>query len=168
MSEYWDKKDAEQAAKETGLMTDLQQTPIRVVSYSTLSVRQRKILAAMAQGKTIDQIAEELGATRQTIHNLLQRLKGRLPEVMDDAGLTDAALVNKYLLPLLNAETTEFAKFQGVITDSRDVADNGTRLSALDMAFKLKGSYPKQGSDTNITNQIVVNQAIADLKNATR
>ena len=75
-----------------------------------------------------------------------------MPETMEKAGLTNKGLIEKYLKPALQAEETEFAKFEGKITDSQNVVAWGPRLTALDLAFKLKGSYApaKTTADVNV------------------
>ena len=57
---------------------------------------------------------------------------------MDEIGPTDRALIENYLVPLLEAKETKFFK-DG---DKRiNVAALGIRHAALDTAFKLRGSY---------------------------
>lgn len=75
----------------------------------------------------------------------LSGIRVKMPQVLARHGLTEDALVTKYLLPLLNAEETIFAQKDGLFTDSRDVVDNGTRRAALDMTFKVGGYY--RGAD---------------------
>jgi hypothetical protein len=60
---------------------------------------------------------------------------------MDDVGLTERALIDKHLVPLLNARETRFFQHNGKVTDLRTVAALGIRKDALDMAFRLRGSY---------------------------
>ena len=74
----------------------------------------------------------------QGAHQALKQIQGKLPQIMDQMGLTDHLLIEKYLVPLLEAEETKFFK-EG--SKRIKVQALGTRLSALDMAFKLKGSY---------------------------
>jgi hypothetical protein len=57
---------------------------------------------------------------------------------MDQMGLTDNVLIEKYLVPLLEAEETKFFK-EG--SKRINVAALGIRHTALDTAFKLRGSY---------------------------
>ena len=64
-----------------------------------------------------------------------------MPELLDRLGLSDAALIEKHLKPLLSARTTKFFQRGGKVTAMRLVADNDARLKALDMAFKLRGSF---------------------------
>jgi hypothetical protein len=60
---------------------------------------------------------------------------------MDEAGLTAQVLIEKYLVPLLNAKTKKFFQYQGKVTAQRDVPALDVRLNALDMVFRLLGSY---------------------------
>jgi hypothetical protein len=71
----------------------------------------------------------------------LQNLKLKIPELLDRLGLSDVALIEKRLKPLLSAQTTKFFQRRGKVTGKRVVIDNDARLKALDMAFKLRGSF---------------------------
>ena len=74
----------------------------------------------------------------QGAHQALKQIQGKVPEIMNEMGLTDHFLIEKYLLPLLEAKETKFFK-DG---EKRiNVAALGIRLSALENAFKLRGSY---------------------------
>ncbi len=74
----------------------------------------------------------------QGAYQALKQIQGKVPEIMDKMGLTDHVLIDKYLVPLLEAKETKFFK-DG---DKRiNVAALGIRLSALENAFKLRGSY---------------------------
>ena len=69
-----------------------------------------------------------------------------IPEIekwLDEEGLSEARLKAK-LSELLEARETKFFAHQGVVVDTRDVVDHGVQLKALDMAFKVKGSYAPQ------------------------
>ena len=64
-----------------------------------------------------------------------------MPELMDDAGLTERVLIEKYLVPLLSAKNIKHFQHKGKVTDKRTVPDHATRLRALETAFELRGSY---------------------------
>jgi hypothetical protein len=107
-----------------------------------LSSRQHAFLKAYAKGKTLKQAAIETGYSKknadQSGYQALKAIKVRAADLMDEMGLTDRALIENYLVPLLNAKETKF--FKG--GDKRiNVAALGIRLAALDTAFKLRGSY---------------------------
>jgi hypothetical protein len=57
---------------------------------------------------------------------------------MDEIGLTDRALIENYLVPLLEAKETKFFN-EG--KRRINIAALGIRHTALDTAFKLHGSY---------------------------
>ena len=74
----------------------------------------------------------------QGAHQALKQIQGKVPQIMDQMGLTDHLLIEKYLVPLLDAEETKF--FNGG-KKRINVAALGIRHTALDTAFKLRGSY---------------------------
>jgi hypothetical protein len=125
-----------------------------------LPPRRVEQLKRIVAGESIGDASKHSGyATKQSGSNALADTRKRLLAAMDTFGMTDVALVRDYLLPLLNATKTEFAKHEGRITDSVEVADNSTRLSSLDMALKLKGAYPKAEADVAAHLNITINNA---------
>jgi hypothetical protein len=74
----------------------------------------------------------------QGAHQALKQIQGKVPQIMDQMGLTDHLLIEKYLVPLLDAEETKFFN-EG--KRRINVAALGIRHTALDTAFKLRGSY---------------------------
>ena len=59
---------------------------------------------------------------------------------LEEEGFDETTLKGK-LLGLIDAETTKFFQHEGEVITERNVGDNAARLKALDMAFKIKGSY---------------------------
>jgi len=110
-----------------------------------LTPRQKKLAENLLKGKSRKEAAIRAGYSaknpRQSAHQALEAIRLKMPQLMDKVGLTDTKLLTKYLQPALEAKETEFAKFEGKITDSVDVIAWGPRLTALDIAFKLKGAY---------------------------
>jgi hypothetical protein len=73
----------------------------------------------------------------------------------DEVGLSEAVLKTK-LISLLEAKETKFFADKGIVTDHRDVEALGIQQRALDMAFKIKGSYaPEKVEHSGITVQVV-------------
>jgi hypothetical protein len=68
----------------------------------------------------------------------------KMPELLDRLGLSEAVLIEKHLKPLLSARTTKFFQHLGKVTGKRLVTDNEARLKALELAFKLKGSFVQE------------------------
>lgn len=132
-----------------------------------LTQKERALVKQLAKGKSRKDAAIAAGYSEknpsQSAHNALDAIKRKMPEVMEKMGLTDEALVKKHLLPLLAAKETKFFAYRKIvktpakiigqkddesieqIVQEREVEALGIRATALDMAFKLKGSYaPKQ------------------------
>ena len=111
-------------------------------SKKKLTPRQHAFVKNLARGATQKDafIAAGYKAKHpdQGAHQALKQIQGKVPQIMDQMGLTDPFLIEKYLVPLLDAEETKFfnngKKRVNVVAWS-------PRLQALDMMFKLKGSY---------------------------
>src|SRR6266852_2465931 len=89
----------------TVTMGALTTTPIpeRVppIPIARLTPRQRRVVASLAAGKTLVEIGDELNISRQAVWQMIEAIKGRASELMDEFGITEAALVNQYLKPAL-------------------------------------------------------------------
>ncbi len=67
-----------------------------------------------------------------------------MPAIMEEHGLSDDLLIDKYLLPALNSYETKFFQTRGRITDSREVIAWRSRVKALDMVLRMKGLYARR------------------------
>lgn len=75
----------------------------------------------------------------------MKQLRGRVPELLDEAGLSERSLIQKYLVPLLEARA-QFTKKQ--LRDAHIIlAALSLSHSALRTAFELHGSYAPRVSD---------------------
>jgi terminase small subunit-like protein len=116
-----------------------------------LTPRQGLFAANLLQGTTITEAARRAGYSEKNLaqsgHQVLQAIRLKMPELMDDIGLTERALIEKHLVPLLSATTTKYFQHHGRVNQKRQVADNDARLRALDVALRLRGSYAPKGSE---------------------
>ena len=110
-----------------------------------LKPRQVALVRNLVDGMTITEAARRAGYSKkcpgQAGYQALQNLRLKMPELLDRLGLNDVALIEKHLKPLLSARTTKFFQYRGKVTGKRIVVDNDARLKALDMTFKLRGSF---------------------------
>jgi hypothetical protein len=117
--------------------------------------RQLGLVKHLLDGATLTEAARRAGYSPkwpgQAGYQALQNLRLTMPELLDRLGLTDAALIEKHLKPLLRAQKTIFFQHQGKVTDKRVVAAHEIRSRALDMAFRIRGSYapPKEPEIAN-------------------
>ena len=123
--------------------------------------RLAKVLRSMGRGDTLTKASKKAGySCVQAASNAIRRAKEKMSDVLDRHGLTDDALVKDYLRPLMKANEVQFFQHQGIVLDKRVVPALGIRSGALDMALKLKGSYPKNGDDKHNGNGINIDKAI--------
>lgn len=69
-----------------------------------------------------------------------RKLYVEIEKWLDEQGLSENSLKTK-LLSLMDAKETKFFAHEGVVTDEREVEALEIQRRALDMAFKVKGSY---------------------------
>ena len=120
-----------------------------------LTTRQQAFVKELAQGKTLTQAAKTAGYTdknpAQAGYQALAQLRGRVPELLERHGLGEEVLIEKYLLPLLEANETKF--FNGG-KKQIEVQALGIRHAALRTAFELHGSYaprdPKEAAQYGV------------------
>ncbi|HVS88631.1 MAG TPA: hypothetical protein VHF01_10485 [Candidatus Acidoferrum sp.] len=108
------------------------------------ALRQVALLNSLLLGSSITNAARKAGYSKkwpsQAGHQALRNLILKA-ELLEGLGLSDTALIDKYLKSLLNARMVKFFQHKGKVTDKRIVPDNDARLKGLDMAFKLRGAY---------------------------
>ena len=99
-----------------------------------LTARQRAFAMAYAQTHSETPAARIAGYSAknpgQSGHQALEAITKKMPDIMDCLGLSLKVLIEKHLIPLLNAQTTTFAMKDGKLTDWIDADDNTTQLRA--------------------------------------
>jgi hypothetical protein len=123
-----------------------------------LTQKERALVLNLAKGKNLTQSALAAGYSGkcpgQSGWQALQNIRLKMPDLLDRYGLTDNALIEKHLKPLLGATETKFFQSKGNVTETRRVPAHRVRIDALDMAFRLKGSY-KAPADENGGSELV-------------
>ena len=130
-----------------------------------LKPRQQKLLDGILKGKSTRQAAKDAGYKRGADHPgellntaaMRQALRRRLPSV---------ELIALRVTQGLSAKKTEFAKFEGKITDSRDCVDHHERRRFAELACRLHGllEMDENGDPQRIVVNIVRNAALKDIR----
>ena len=111
-----------------------------------VTVRQLKVIEARAQGKTLKESGVAAGYSpknaAQSAYQAIAGMRGRMTALLDEPGLGEEVGIENYLKPALDAEQTIYAQKDGKFKDKRTLINWNTRMRALDMLFKLHGSYP--------------------------
>jgi hypothetical protein len=115
------------------------------VGTRQLTPREVAFAVKVLQGTTITEAARRAGFSENNLtesgHQAVKASRLKAPEIMDEFGLTERVLIEEHLAPLLAATTTKYFQAEGGVRQKREVANAYARLKALDMAFKLRGSY---------------------------
>jgi hypothetical protein len=124
-------------------------------NYTT--ARQQALVDNIPTSKTLAEAAIKAGYpaknARQSAFQALQGMRGRVPDLMDQLGLSEQVLIDKHLRRHLNAKRLQYFQKDGKV-DSRKTEALEIQSKALDMAFQLHGSYaprdPKEAAQFGI------------------
>jgi hypothetical protein len=115
------------------------------VGTKQLTPREFAFAVNVLQGTSITEAARRVGYPEKDLsqsgNQAPQAIRLSAPVLMDRLGLTERVLIEEHLAPLLAATTTKYFQAEGGVRQRREVANVYARLKALDMAFKLRGSY---------------------------
>ena len=105
-----------------------------------ISVKERKLIKARIEGKTVTESAKIAGMGRTYASKSIERpqVKELFASLLDKAGLTDEKLASK-IAQLAEAKETKFFANQGIILDQREVEAIETQRKMTEFACKLKG-----------------------------
>ena len=126
----------------------------------SLTHRERMLIKCLSQGMSVTRAALKAGYSDQNPgqsgYQALKAVREKAPELLDRHGLTDDALIEKHLKPMLNATRTVFVKHAGKVTDEREVIAWGPRIASLDLAFRIRGMYKSEQKNTTPNIKTVV------------
>ena len=117
-----------------------------------LTAQQVRLLMNLSEGKTITDAAIAAGYSTkyagQVGSQALESVRRKMPQILDRLGLTQEALVENYLKPALEAKEKRFFSYMGRVEETVEVVNLKSRNDALDMSFRLHGSYaqPEDGA----------------------
>jgi phage terminase small subunit len=112
----------------------------------TLTEKQQKYMKALCKGMGQSQAWRAAGyASVGAGYHSTKLLRERIQKAFFEAGLTPEGYIHKHLLPALDAKQTEFAKFEGKITDREDTINWTARLKAMEIVKDMAGySAPRE------------------------
>jgi len=128
-----------------------------------LTPRRVKFVKQLVLGKSLAEAARKSGYTKhranQAGHQALEQIRKAAPELLAEHGLTDDVLIDNYLLPLMNAEKTEFFPYtqrgqRKLLTVN--VVDWRARDDGLEKAMKIRGLYVKEAENTGPQFSVVI------------
>lgn len=141
--------------------TDIPSVPKRMPEHGNrLRLRHVLMLKSFVEsGGNVAAAARNAGCSRTGMQNLLRRCRTNFPDIMDGFELSVPQLVDKLRQGVDAVETKcEYKpdkEGKEQLVKRTRVEAWGARLQALDMAFKLGGHYPQEGS-TNVGISVTV------------
>src|SRR5262252_569974 len=92
------------------------------------TTRQRKLVKELAKGKTPTEAAVAAGYSpknpSQSVYQAMQGIHLCVPEMLDRAGYSVSAIIEKHLAPKLKAKETKFFAHEGKVISTRQVDDH--------------------------------------------
>jgi hypothetical protein len=111
----------------------------------------RQLAKTKHQGKAAIAAGYSPKHARQSAYQALESIRKTAPELLARHGLDDDSLIDKHLLPLMNAEETKFftlpvgkGKDRRLQIESRKTANWSARTAGLDIACKIRGLYVRE------------------------
>ena len=97
----------------------------------------------------------------QAGHAVMETLKEKAPEVFARMGLTLERVIERKLIPLMEAQEVKFSQHEGKFTDVLEVDALGIQLGATRMFFELANAFPPR--DPALAAQIGVEVIVNDM-----
>lgn len=97
----------------------------------------------------------------QAGYAVAEKLKEKAPEVFARMGLTLESVIQKRLVPLMEAQEVKFSQHEGEFTDFVEVDALGIQLGATRMFFELANAFPPR--DPALAAQIGVEVIVNDM-----
>ena len=97
----------------------------------------------------------------QAGYKAMELLKEKAPEVMARLGITLESVVEKKLVPLMNAVETKFAQHEGKFTDRVEVNALAIQLGAMRTALELLNAFPPK--DPQLAAQVGIEVVVLDV-----
>jgi hypothetical protein len=115
--------------------------PAKIPKSKKLTLRQSKFAEAYMKTRSLKKAALAAGYSpkhpSQSGDQALKDIQHKAPEVMRELGLGMSDVIEKHLIPLLNANETKFFQKDGKITDFVEVEALPIRLGATRLALEL-------------------------------
>jgi Terminase small subunit len=142
------------------------------------TLRQARLVRELPRSKTLGEAAVKAGYSpknaRQSGHQALKTLRGRVPDMMDRLGISEEEIIDKHLRRHLIAQKTVFVREERIVkrkvgrrteevvrhvVKKYTMNDNQAQLIAMDKALLMHGSYaprdPKEAAQFGV--KVIVN-----------
>jgi hypothetical protein len=135
------------------------------VKHKLPNARQQALMKNLALGMTQKDAAIKAGYTtkhpRKAAHQALQQIAKTWPDELESVVGTPRQVIDKYLLPLMNAEESKPFNHNGRVIYSKPQVAWGPRYNGLDIYCRIAGAYQR---DKDVESGPVQVQVITNVK----
>lgn len=150
------KKAVKVAGKKSGKVVKEKKKPGGQPGPKRLTVRDRKTVKGLIEGKSVRRAMIDAGFTENTANvkgkEKLEKLKPVLAELMEKRGLSDDKFLEVLEEGLDATRPVTVSLGQGMGSDIVDYSDFGVRHKYLETGLKLKGHLQPDTLNTNMMN----------------
>ena len=108
-----------------------------------MSRREQSFLVNLSKGMTLGDAALGAGYSSknpdQSGYQALKGLRKKLPHLMEKNGISDDVLIQKYLVPALEATEKRVFNYRGKFVEAKPLPVWEVRTKALELVFRLIG-----------------------------
>jgi terminase small subunit-like protein len=130
-----------------------------------LTLKQSRFAAAFMKSHSLKQAALAAGYSpkhpSKSGQQALDDIRHKAPKILESMGLSLENVIEKHLIPLLNATETKFFQSEGKITDYVDVEALGIQLGATRTTLELLNAFPPK--DPILAAQVGVEVIVMDM-----
>lgn len=123
---------------------------------ASLKPRQQKLLQGLVDGKSVRKAALDAGYSKNTAQHPADVLETQSMRQALRGLLAPPEKIAQRINEGLDAMKTEFAKFEGAITDTRECVDFAERRQYAELACKLKELMPGDEDRGTLDNPMIV------------
>jgi len=128
-----------------------------------LTHRQARFLKELPNASSRADAARKAGYTThradQAGYQALKQIEGQMNGLLERHDLTDDAVIEKYLVPLMNAKETKFFAHEGKVVSTREVKAWGPRAKGLDTFSMIRGWYKQEAENVATGVTVIINAA---------
>jgi hypothetical protein len=125
------------------------------------NTRQEALLKNLAKGMTKTEAAIAAGYSKkfagQGAHQALKQIAKTWPERLDKVVGTPESVIEKYIIPLMNAKETKAFNHNGKVVYSKPMEAWGPRYNGLNIYCRIAGAYQEKGEQNAGPVQVIVN-----------
>jgi hypothetical protein len=109
--------------------------------------KQQAFLRKLAVSDTIEEAGKGIYSEGSAARRAYATIKNRMPQILENLGVTDELIVTEVIIPGLKANKTTFFHKNGIVMETRVTPDMAERRAMGRFVAELKGQIKPSGTD---------------------